>query len=641
MGTRQGRFELRFSAPADVGALVEAAVAEARDALFAAGVPEVTGADALLEVCGRSLGSVESVSRRDSFRVYVHLDAEGGWLNGRPRLPGHLVAKLTCEGTLQPLWERAGVPVSVGRALRIVPERTRRLVLDRDRGCRFPGCVATAHLQVHHVVHWAHGGRTDLDNLVALCPFHHDAHHAGEFGIRGDANVLGGLVFTARGGFPIGPGPLYAPAGRDRNNRDRNDRDRNDHGDDHRDDRDHNDHVTTTACHRDDHDNHDRDDGDDDRGDDAATGRGGRTTAGTTGRPRRRSSTRARPVRCCRASGSPSANDHPSPPEAPGVRPTRDAWTGRPVQHRNLDPCEDFRPVVRRAHRQGGHPPRGLRHRRRAGRRRPCDRQEDRRGGRRGLDGRRARVPGAHGGGDQPAALPPAGADARLAASRSTTSTPTSDRRLAEGTCPCFASPCPTRAPSPNRPPRCCARPATAAAGTAKELILADVENDVEFFFLRPRDIAVYVGAGTLDVGHHRPRPAARLGRPRRRGHAARLRRLDLPVRRPGRASPTASPTSTACGWPPATPDSSRRTWPSTASPARWSGWTARSRRPSRSGSPTSSPTWSRPAPRCATQGLEVFGEPILRSRGRADRAARTAEPRRQSTSWSVGCRAS
>ena len=139
-----------------------------------------------------------SVSRRDSFRVYVHLDAEGGWLNGRPRLPGHLVAKLTCEGTVQPLWERAGVPVSVGRALRIVPERTRRLVLDRDRGCRFPGCVATAHLQVHHVVHWAHGGRTDLDNLVALCPFHHDAHHAGEFGIR--------VMPTFRAGWCSPPG---------------------------------------------------------------------------------------------------------------------------------------------------------------------------------------------------------------------------------------------------------------------------------------------------------------------------------------------------------------------------------------------------------------------------------------------------
>jgi ATP phosphoribosyltransferase len=34
-----------------------------------------------------------------------------------------------------------------------------------------------------------------------------------------------------------------------------------------------------------------------------------------------------------------------------------------------------------------------------------------------------------------------------------------------------------------------------------KELVLTDVTNDVEFFFLRPRDIAVYVGSGTLDVG--------------------------------------------------------------------------------------------------------------------------------------------
>jgi ATP phosphoribosyltransferase len=33
------------------------------------------------------------------------------------------------------------------------------------------------------------------------------------------------------------------------------------------------------------------------------------------------------------------------------------------------------------------------------------------------------------------------------------------------------------------------------------ELVLQDLENGAEFFFLRPRDIAVYVGSGTLDVG--------------------------------------------------------------------------------------------------------------------------------------------
>jgi ATP phosphoribosyltransferase len=35
----------------------------------------------------------------------------------------------------------------------------------------------------------------------------------------------------------------------------------------------------------------------------------------------------------------------------------------------------------------------------------------------------------------------------------------------------------------------------------AKRLTLTDGDNGVEFFYLRPRDIAVYVGEGTLDVG--------------------------------------------------------------------------------------------------------------------------------------------
>jgi ATP phosphoribosyltransferase len=34
-----------------------------------------------------------------------------------------------------------------------------------------------------------------------------------------------------------------------------------------------------------------------------------------------------------------------------------------------------------------------------------------------------------------------------------------------------------------------------------RDLIMHDVENDIEFYFLRPRDIAVYVGSGELDAG--------------------------------------------------------------------------------------------------------------------------------------------
>ena len=35
----------------------------------------------------------------------------------------------------------------------------------------------------------------------------------------------------------------------------------------------------------------------------------------------------------------------------------------------------------------------------------------------------------------------------------------------------------------------------------SKDLVVADRDNEVEFFYLRPRDIAVYVGEGTLDIG--------------------------------------------------------------------------------------------------------------------------------------------
>ena len=37
--------------------------------------------------------------------------------------------------------------------------------------------------------------------------------------------------------------------------------------------------------------------------------------------------------------------------------------------------------------------------------------------------------------------------------------------------------------------------------GDSKQLTLLDADNGIEFFYLRPRDIALYVGEGTLDIG--------------------------------------------------------------------------------------------------------------------------------------------
>lgn len=39
------------------------------------------------------------------------------------------------------------------------------------------------------------------------------------------------------------------------------------------------------------------------------------------------------------------------------------------------------------------------------------------------------------------------------------------------------------------------------SASNPRSLVVHDVLNGVEFYFLRPKDVAIYVGAGTLDIG--------------------------------------------------------------------------------------------------------------------------------------------
>jgi hypothetical protein len=58
--------------------------------------------------------------------------------------------------------------LDVGRRRRTIPPAIRRALEVRDRGCRFPGC-GSRFCDAHHVVHWADGGETRLDNLALVC----------------------------------------------------------------------------------------------------------------------------------------------------------------------------------------------------------------------------------------------------------------------------------------------------------------------------------------------------------------------------------------------------------------------------------------------------------------------------------------
>jgi hypothetical protein len=66
------------------------------------------------------------------------------------------------------------LPLDTGAATETIPAHLRRLVITRDRHCRFPGCgQPPAACQPHHILPRSQGGRTCLTNLLLLCSFHH------------------------------------------------------------------------------------------------------------------------------------------------------------------------------------------------------------------------------------------------------------------------------------------------------------------------------------------------------------------------------------------------------------------------------------------------------------------------------------
>jgi hypothetical protein len=104
---------------------------------------------------------------------------ELGW--GGP-ISAEAVRRIGCDaGISRVITDPASIPLDVGRESRTVTAGQWAALVVRDRGCAFPGCTRPAEWCIaHHIVHWADGGRTDLDNLVLLCGYHHRVvHHGG------------------------------------------------------------------------------------------------------------------------------------------------------------------------------------------------------------------------------------------------------------------------------------------------------------------------------------------------------------------------------------------------------------------------------------------------------------------------------
>jgi hypothetical protein len=144
-------------------------------------------------------------------QVVVHIDADR-LVAGREPAPakvgaggaisGDAAQRIACDASVVTLIERAGEPLSVGRKTRAIPPAIERALRARDRGCRFPGCEHERYVDAHHIVHWAHGGETSLDNLVLLCRRHHTLLHEGGASIERAGG--GDLVFRRPDGREVG-----------------------------------------------------------------------------------------------------------------------------------------------------------------------------------------------------------------------------------------------------------------------------------------------------------------------------------------------------------------------------------------------------------------------------------------------------
>jgi hypothetical protein len=137
-----------------------------------------------------------------------------GELEHHGLIDGETVKRIACDATIVvALDDAAGHIMYEGRARRFPTQAQRREVMRRDRHCRFPGCTNVTFTNVHHIVPWKPGGRTDLDNLALTCLHHHHLVHSNEgWTMSGDANEE--LTFTGPTGrvMTSRPSPLWTRA---------------------------------------------------------------------------------------------------------------------------------------------------------------------------------------------------------------------------------------------------------------------------------------------------------------------------------------------------------------------------------------------------------------------------------------------
>jgi hypothetical protein len=162
-----------------LGAVIDA---ESRGGASDDRTPAQRRADALGEICRQWLdrsGRPSVAGERPHVTVTVGAEVLPSELDHVGPVPVEMARRLACDASvMRVVLHGRSEPLDVGRRTQVVSPAIRRAVIVRDRRCRFPGCDRPhTWCDAHHVVHWADGGQTSLQNLVLLCRRHHRLVH--------------------------------------------------------------------------------------------------------------------------------------------------------------------------------------------------------------------------------------------------------------------------------------------------------------------------------------------------------------------------------------------------------------------------------------------------------------------------------
>ena len=170
-------------------------------------------ADALVAVARGYLSGNggEKQAKSDNYQVVVHVDAAALQdKGGKSDLPVESVRRIACDADLVAVTRDAkGNLLNLGRKHRVVSPQLKRALLARDKCCTYPSCSHEQFLEAHHVMHWADGGETSLENTRLICNRHHRLLHEGGFTIH--KNFAGEWYFRTAEGKVLPEAPVYKP----------------------------------------------------------------------------------------------------------------------------------------------------------------------------------------------------------------------------------------------------------------------------------------------------------------------------------------------------------------------------------------------------------------------------------------------